>query len=231
MTATDSSAGGADCWTSRRSGRTSRSCPGPCATAGRWSTSTPGPPRSARARCWTPSGRSWSSTTRPCTAARTSWPRRPPTPTRRPGPGSPRSSGRARRSWCSPRTPPRASTWSPTPSRTRRSSGGDAERFVLRPGDEIVVTELEHHANLVPWQELCRRTGATLRWYSVTDDGRLDLDSIELSERTRVVAVRPPVQRAVHRAAGGRAGPAGPRGRARWWCWTPASRCRTSRCT
>ncbi|UZJ26183.1 cysteine desulfurase [Rhodococcus antarcticus] len=56
------------------------------------------------------------------------------------------------------------------------------------PGDEIVVTELEHHANLVPWQELCRRTGATLRWYGVTDEGRLDLDSLELGERTRVVA-------------------------------------------
>jgi cysteine desulfurase/selenocysteine lyase len=56
------------------------------------------------------------------------------------------------------------------------------------PGDEIVVTELEHHANLVPWQELCRRTGATLRWYGVTDEGRLDLDSLELGDRTRVVA-------------------------------------------
>jgi cysteine desulfurase/selenocysteine lyase len=61
-------------------------------------------------------------------------------------------------------------------------------RFALQPGDEIVVTELEHHANLVPWQELCRRTGAVLRWYRVTDDGRLDLDSLELSERTKVVA-------------------------------------------
>ncbi|WP_443209696.1 aminotransferase class V-fold PLP-dependent enzyme, partial [Rhodococcus rhodochrous] len=51
------------------------------------------------------------------------------------------------------------------------------ERFPHRlgPGDEIVVTELEHHANLVPWQELARRTGATLRWYGVTDDGRIDL--------------------------------------------------------
>ena len=66
--------------------------------------------------------------------------------------------------------------------------GGAAERFVLGPGDEIVVTELEHHANLVPWQELCRRTGATLRWYSVTDGGRVDLDSIELTERTKIVA-------------------------------------------
>jgi cysteine desulfurase / selenocysteine lyase len=61
-------------------------------------------------------------------------------------------------------------------------------RFALGPGDEIVVTELEHHANLVPWQELCRRTGAVLRWYRVDDDGRLDLDSLELSPRTKVVA-------------------------------------------
>ncbi len=138
---------------------------------------------------------------------------------------------RARTSWCSPRTPPRASTWSPTRCATRPSSGGEAERFVLRPGDEIVVTELEHHANLVPWQELCRRTGATLRWYSVTDDGRLDLDSIELSRADQGGGVRAPVQRAGHRAAGRGAGPAAPARSARWWCWTPASRCRTCRCT
>ena len=56
------------------------------------------------------------------------------------------------------------------------------------PGDEIVVTELEHHANLVPWQELARRTGATLRWYAVTDDGRIDLDSLELTGAVKVVA-------------------------------------------
>ncbi|MEZ5151098.1 cysteine desulfurase [Rhodococcus zopfii] len=64
------------------------------------------------------------------------------------------------------------------------------DRFDRRvgPGDEIVVTELEHHANLVPWQELARRTGATLRWYGVTDDGRIDLDSLELSDAVKVVA-------------------------------------------
>ncbi|ETW23637.1 cysteine desulfurase [Mycobacterium gastri] len=56
------------------------------------------------------------------------------------------------------------------------------------PGDVIVTTELEHHANLVPWQELARRTGATLRWYGVTDDGRIDLDSLQLDERVKVVA-------------------------------------------
>ncbi|GAA4814181.1 cysteine desulfurase [Tomitella cavernea] len=63
-----------------------------------------------------------------------------------------------------------------------------AGALTVGPGDEIVVTELEHHANLVPWQELCRRTGATLRWYGVTDDGRIDVDSLELTERTRVLA-------------------------------------------
>ena len=70
----------------------------------------------------------------------------------------------------------------------RTALGPESARFALEPGDEIVVTELEHHANLVPWQELCRRTGAVLRWFRVTDDGRLDLDSLELSERTKVVA-------------------------------------------
>ncbi|WP_182357144.1 cysteine desulfurase [Tomitella gaofuii] len=63
-----------------------------------------------------------------------------------------------------------------------------AGALTVGPGDEIVVTELEHHANLVPWQELCRRTGATLRWFGVTDDGRIDVDSLELTERTRVLA-------------------------------------------
>ncbi|QRY49696.1 cysteine desulfurase [Mycolicibacterium septicum] len=56
------------------------------------------------------------------------------------------------------------------------------------PGDVIVTTELEHHANLIPWQELAQRTGATLRWYGVTDDGRIDLDSLVLDERVKVVA-------------------------------------------
>jgi cysteine desulfurase/selenocysteine lyase len=73
-------------------------------------------------------------------------------------------------------------------SSVRAGLGPESARFALSPGDEVVVTELEHHANLVPWQELCRRTGAVLRWYGVTPDGRLDLDSLELSPRTRVVA-------------------------------------------
>ena len=67
---------------------------------------------------------------------------------------------------------------------------GDERAGVHRigEGDVIVVTELEHHANLVPWQELARRTGATLKWYGVTPDGRIDLDSLELDESVKVVA-------------------------------------------
>jgi cysteine desulfurase/selenocysteine lyase len=64
-----------------------------------------------------------------------------------------------------------------------------AERFVLAPGDEIVVTEMEHHANLVPWQEVCAKTGATLRWIGLTDEGRLDLSDLSvINERTKVVS-------------------------------------------
>ena len=65
-----------------------------------------------------------------------------------------------------------------------------AERFILAPGDEIVVTEMEHHANLVPWQELCDKTGAVLRWVGLTDEGRLDLAHLDevITERTRVVS-------------------------------------------
>ena len=70
--------------------------------------------------------------------------------------------------------------------------GGD--RFVLTPGDEIVVTEMEHHANLVPWQELADKTGAVLRWIGVDEEGRLDLDHPDhglgvIGSRTKVVAL------------------------------------------
>jgi cysteine desulfurase / selenocysteine lyase len=58
-------------------------------------------------------------------------------------------------------------------------------------GDEVVITEMEHHSNIVPWQLLTQRTGATLRWFGLTDDGRLDLSDIDdlLTERTKVVAL------------------------------------------
>jgi cysteine desulfurase/selenocysteine lyase len=65
-----------------------------------------------------------------------------------------------------------------------------SERFVIGPGDRIVVTEMEHHANLVPWQELARRTGAELRWLGVDDHGRLAMDDVRevISGNTKVVA-------------------------------------------
>jgi cysteine desulfurase/selenocysteine lyase len=68
--------------------------------------------------------------------------------------------------------------------------GAAARRFALGPGDEVVVTEAEHHANIVPWQELCARTGATLRWIGVADDGRLRLEDLGsvVTDRTRVLA-------------------------------------------
>jgi cysteine desulfurase/selenocysteine lyase len=70
------------------------------------------------------------------------------------------------------------------------TAGPEAARFVVGPGDEIVITEMEHHANLVPWQQLCQRTGATLRWFGVTAEGRLDLSNLDelINERTTVVA-------------------------------------------
>ncbi len=69
--------------------------------------------------------------------------------------------------------------------------GAAAERFRLREGDEIVTTEMEHHANLIPWQELAARTGATLRVIPLDDDGalRLDVAADIIGERTRLVAV------------------------------------------
>ena len=64
-------------------------------------------------------------------------------------------------------------------------------RFHLTAGDSIVVTEMEHHANLIPWQQLAARTGATLKWFSVTEEGRLDLSNIDslIDSSTKVVAL------------------------------------------
>jgi cysteine desulfurase/selenocysteine lyase len=64
-------------------------------------------------------------------------------------------------------------------------------RFHLKAGDSIVITEMEHHANLIPWQQLAARTGATLKWFSVTEEGRLDLSNIDsvIDSSTKVVAL------------------------------------------
>lgn len=73
-------------------------------------------------------------------------------------------------------------------------SFGNADKtskFHISSGDQILVTEMEHHANLIPWQELARRTGAQLCWFPITPEGRLDLTDIDrlINEKTKIVAV------------------------------------------
>ena len=62
--------------------------------------------------------------------------------------------------------------------------------YGIHRGDEVVITEMEHHSNIVPWQMVAQRTGATLKWFGLTDDGRLDLSDIDrvITERTKVVS-------------------------------------------
>jgi cysteine desulfurase/selenocysteine lyase len=64
-------------------------------------------------------------------------------------------------------------------------------KFNLKAGDEIVVSEMEHHANLIPWQQLAARTGAVLKWFEVTPEGRLDLSNIDsiITTKTKIVAL------------------------------------------
>jgi cysteine desulfurase/selenocysteine lyase len=66
-----------------------------------------------------------------------------------------------------------------------------ARTFPLGPGDRVVITEMEHHSNIVPWQLATERTGAELRWFGITDDGELDLSNIDelLTPATKVVAL------------------------------------------
>jgi cysteine desulfurase/selenocysteine lyase len=71
------------------------------------------------------------------------------------------------------------------------SLGNADSSFNVKNGDEIVVSQMEHHANLIPWQQLAKRTGAKLVWFSITDDGRLDLSNIDqiINKRTKIVAI------------------------------------------
>ena len=73
---------------------------------------------------------------------------------------------------------------------TLASGLADDPRYRLGPGDEIVVTEMEHHSNIVPWQLLAQRTGAKLKWFGLTEEGRLDLSRIDevITENTKVVS-------------------------------------------
>jgi cysteine desulfurase/selenocysteine lyase len=71
------------------------------------------------------------------------------------------------------------------------SFGASSGHLQVKKGDEIVVSELEHHANLIPWQQLAKRTGATLKWFEMNSDGSLDLSKIDevITKRTKVVAL------------------------------------------
>jgi cysteine desulfurase/selenocysteine lyase len=69
-------------------------------------------------------------------------------------------------------------------------AAAEAAQFALKPGDEIVVTEMEHHANLIPWQQLALRTGASVRYIPIDEHGALDLAAAAamIGARTRVLA-------------------------------------------
>ena len=200
-------------------------------TAGRWSTSTAPPPRRSRGRCST----RWPSTTSGTT----------PTSHRgvhalgRGGHGAVRGRARQGRRVHRRAEPRRGGLHQERhrgaqPGR-QHARAGPTSPTGIGPGDEIVITEMEHHSNIVPWQLLCERTGATLRWFGLTDDGRLDLSELDelINERTKVVSLvhvsnilgtvnpvardRPPGARGrragrARRLAGG-AAPAGRRGR------------------
>lgn len=71
------------------------------------------------------------------------------------------------------------------------SNASPGSKFAIGPGDSIVVSEMEHHANLIPWQQLAKRSGATLKWFGVTSDGRLDESNIDslINSKTKIVAI------------------------------------------
>ena len=131
-----------------------------------------------------------SSTTPTWPARCTRWAPRRPRRTRAPGPRSPRSSARpAPDEVVFTKNSTEAINLVAYAFSTPRAA--DDPRFRLGPGDEIVISEMEHHSNIVPWQLLCERTGATLRWFGLTDDGRLDESNLDelVNERTKLVSI------------------------------------------
>jgi len=81
-----------------------------------------------------------------------------------------------------------AYSWSNS-SINQSNSSENKNPFALKPGDEILISEMEHHANLIPWQELANRTGATLKWFGVTQEGRLNFDPALITKKTKIVAL------------------------------------------
>lgn len=71
------------------------------------------------------------------------------------------------------------------------SNAEPGSKFAIGPGNSIVVSEMEHHANLIPWQQLAKRSGAELKWFGVTSDGRLDESNIDslITSKTKIVAI------------------------------------------
>jgi len=78
-----------------------------------------------------------------------------------------------------------AYSWSNS-SINQSNSSENKNPFALKPGDEILISEMEHHANLIPWQELANRTGATLKWFGVTQEGRLNFDPALITKKQRL---------------------------------------------
>ncbi len=133
-----------------------------------------------------------SGTTPTCRARCTRWAPRPPRRTRARGRRSPRSSTRrsADEVVFTKNSTEAINLVAYAFSNASLRPDGDP-RFRLGPGDEIVISEMEHHSNIVPWQLLCERTGATLRWFGVTDQGRLDESDLDdlVNERTKLVSL------------------------------------------
>ena len=165
----------------RASARISRSCR--CrSTASRWSISTTPPRRRSRRPCSTACSRPTRPNTPTCIAACIISPMPRPKATRARARRCARSSTRSgRKRSSSPATPPRRSTSSPTRSARER----------IKPGDEIVLSIMEHHSNIVPWHFLRERQGAVIKWAPVDDDGNFLLDEFEklLTPRTKMVAI------------------------------------------
>ena len=71
------------------------------------------------------------------------------------------------------------------------SNADSGSKFAIGPEHTIVVSEMEHHANLIPWQQLAKRSGAELKWFGVTSDGRLDETNIDslITSKTKIVAI------------------------------------------